>query len=101
MLKYFFNVYSLGTVLFILLVSLQYELWFGEGGVTDISHLNQVINITEQKNTLLANHNRALQANINDLKNGEDASEEEARSELGMIKPDESYYQIIGKNDNK
>lgn len=99
MLKYFLNVYSLGAVLFIILASLQYELWFGEGGVTDITHLNQVINVIEENNTLVANHNRALQANINDLKNGQDASEEEARSELGMVKPGENYYQIIGKND--
>jgi cell division protein FtsB len=95
-LKYLISPYSLIIILVIIGVSLQFELWFGQGGIADIKHLNQVITSTEQKNTLLANQNHALQANISDLKQGKDATEEEARSELGMVKPDEDYYQIIG-----
>lgn len=100
MLKYLFNPYSLIVALVILFATLQFQLWFGQGGVLDIQRLNRVITVAEQKNTQLSNRNHALQANIDDLKHGQDATEEEARSELGMVKPDESYYQIVGDPTN-
>ncbi|MFN7097935.1 MAG: septum formation initiator family protein, partial [Gammaproteobacteria bacterium] len=75
---------------------LQFQLWLGHGGVVDIQRLNKVIAVAQQRNAQVDNRNQALQANIDDLKHGQDATEEEARNELGMVKPDESYYQIIG-----
>jgi cell division protein FtsB len=102
MLKYLFNPYSLIIALVVLFGTLQFQLWFGQGGMIDIQRLNKVIGVAEQKNMQLSNRNHALQANIDDLKHGQDATEEEARSELGMVKPDESYYQILGDpSDNQ
>lgn len=97
MWKYLFNPYSLIVVLALLFGVLQFQLWLGQGGVIDVQRLNKVITVAEQKNVQLSNRNQALQANITDLKHGQDATEEEARSELGMVKPDESYYQIVGE----
>lgn len=101
MFKYLFNPYTLIAALVILFIALQYQLWLGQGGVVDIHRLNEVISIAEDKNTQLSNRNHNLEANIKDLKHGEDATEEEARSELGMVKPDETYYQILGEPDNQ
>ena len=94
--KYLFGVRGLIVVLLLLLAGLQYNLWLGKGGVLDIRALNQAMAEMDKKNTKLDARNQALQANIEDLKHGRDATEEQARAELGMVKPDETYYQILG-----
>ncbi|NNM58265.1 MAG: cell division protein FtsB [Legionellales bacterium] len=99
MKKYAFGSYGLIGVLLLLLGGLQYKLWLGQGGVLDIRALNQAMSEIDKKNTKLDARNQALQANIEDLKHGQDALEEQARAELGMVKPDETYYQIIGNAD--
>jgi cell division protein FtsB len=96
MSRYLFSPYALLAALAALVLFLQFQLWFGNGGVRDIHRLTQVIAANETKNALLASSNHVLQANIDDLKHGQDATEEQARTELGMVKPGEIYYQIIG-----
>jgi cell division protein FtsB len=81
-------------VLGVLLAVLQYQLWFGAGGVTSIRVLNQSIATQTVSNDRLAERNRAVTADINDLQHGQQATEERARSQLGMIKQGEVYYQI-------
>lgn len=83
------------AALIIILALLQYKLWFGNGSLTEVWRLRQAIQIQEKENTSLRERNQALSAEVKDLKQGLDAVEERARSELGMIKKDEVFYQVI------
>ena len=77
---------KLTTVLFvILLILLQYRLWFGNGSLTEVHHLQDQISKVEQENISLKERNLSLAAEVHDLKQGHDAIEERARSEMGMI----------------
>jgi len=87
---------KLTTALFvILLILLQYRLWFGNGSLTEVHHLQEQISKIEQENEGLKERNLSLAAEVHDLKQGHDAIEERARSEMGMIKYDETFYQIV------
>ncbi len=87
---------KLTTALFvILLILLQYRLWFGNGSLTEVHHLEDQISKIEQENESLKERNLSLAAEVHDLKQGHDAIEERARSEMGMIKYDETFYQIV------
>jgi len=82
------------AILLVMLIVLQYRLWVGEGSLAEVHTLRQEID--EQRQTLLRleKRNGALQAEVSDLKRGLEAIEERARSELGMIKEDEIFYQV-------
>ena len=87
---------KVSTLLFVvLLVLLQYRLWFGSGGMTEVHNLEEQINQVEKENESLKERNLSLAAEVHDLKQGQDAIEERARSEMGMIKYDETFYQIV------
>ena len=81
-------------VLAVLFAVLQYQLWFGAGGVMSLRSLDQSIANQIVVNNKLAERNRAVAADINDLQHGQQATEERARMQLGMIKQGEVYYQI-------
>ena len=83
------------TVLFVLLIWLQYRLWLGDGGIPEVLSLKRENDAVQQRVDKLQERNQALDAEVMDLKKGIEAIEERARSELGMIKPDEIYYQVI------
>ena len=83
------------AVLLILLVLLQYKLWLGEGGFSDVRRLQQKVTEQEQENSRLEQRNRQLEAEVEDLRQGYDAIEERARSELGMTKEGEEFYQVV------
>lgn len=83
------------AVLLLLLLALQYKLWLGEGGFTDVRRLQQKVSEQAQENAQLEQRNRQLEAEVEDLRQGYDAIEERARSELGMIKADEEFYQVV------
>ncbi len=85
-------------LLCILLVLLQYRLWVGNGSLTEVHHLEQVKQQQLIENQQLRERNQTIAAEVLDLKQGYDAIEERARSELGMIKNDETFYQIISKH---
>jgi cell division protein FtsB len=76
-------------------VILQYDLWVGEGSLATVWRLQQSIDKQNQENKLLVERNKALEAEVLDLKQGKDAIEERARSDLGMIKKGETYIQIV------
>lgn len=78
-----------------LLVVLQYPLWFGSGGVLTLWRLNREIAAQKIDNAKLKERNAALEAEVNDLKQGYEAIEERARAELGMVKKGETFYQVI------
>ena len=83
------------AILLVLLVSLQINLWFGEGSMSEVSQLRQQVEKQRQANEQLNERNAALEAEVKDLKQGLDAIEERARNELGMVKKDETFFQII------
>lgn len=85
----------IAAVLFILFLALQYKLWVGQGSLAEVSRLEQAIEKQKASNAELRERNDALDAEVQDLKKGQEAIEERARSELGMIKKDETFFQII------
>ena len=86
-------------VLLVLLVALfaflQYRLWLGEGGRRSVAALREQVEQQERENGGLQQRNDALAAEVEDLKSGEAAVEERARSELGMIRPGETFYRVV------
>ncbi len=82
-------------ILIALFILLQYKLWLAKDGVDQTWLLHQKLDQLEQKNNEKQQRNQALAAEIKDLKQGYVAVEERARSELGMIKKGEVFYQII------
>lgn len=80
-----------------LLAWLQFHLWGGHGGVDDVTALRAQVERQARDNTGLQQRNDALAAEVKDLKNedGGAAVEERARSELGMIKPGETFYRVV------
>ena len=87
-------------MLILLLLVLQYPLWFGNGSVIARWKLKQEIATQQAENASLGAHNRALEAEVSDLKQGLESAEARARAELGMVKKGESFYQII-ENQNR
>ncbi len=83
------------AILVLLLLVLQYRLWMGDSSVREVWRLQQAVEQQRQENQRLRARNQVLEAEVNDLKQGVDAIEERARSELGMIKKDETFYQVI------
>jgi cell division protein FtsB len=83
-----------------LLVVLQARLWFGDGGLHEVSRAKQ--EVTRLKGELASQRdvNLALRAEVTDLGNGLGEIEERARSELGMIGGDETFYQFVGKKND-
>lgn len=77
------------------LAILQYRLWFESGGIKDVIRLKGSLAKTETENAGLRKRNTELLAQIKSLKGSEDAEESRARSELGMIKKGETFYQVV------
>ena len=73
----------------------QYKLWLGEAGFDEVSRLERAIAVQQQENIRLRERNDALEADVRDLKDGLKAMEERARTELGMIRPGETFYQVV------
>lgn len=86
---------SIIILLVLALIGLQYKLWLGDGGIYQWRSLEKKIAVQEGENDKLSNRNLAIDADIIELKSGEQALEEQARYELGMVKKDEVYYQFI------
>ncbi len=82
-------------LLVLLLLLLQYKLWVGDGSLAEVLDLYQQVELQKDENRRLRERNQALEAEVLDLKQGLEAIEERAREELGMIKEDETFYQII------
>jgi len=83
------------SILFILLIALQYDLWVGEGSISEVRKLEAALALQAGENQQLKERNDALKAEVLDLKNGLDAIEERVRTELGMIKKDETFFHVI------
>ena len=81
--------------LIVLLAGLQAKLWWGDGGWSAAHELRQKVSQQRVENDKLKQRNNALSAEVEDLKSGEAAVEERARSELGMIRPGEVFYRVV------
>lgn len=92
---------ALIAILIFLLLILQYKLWFGDGNMREVWQLEATIEAQQAENKKLRDRNVALEAEVKDLKQGLEAVEERARSELGMIKKDETFYQVIEEDELK
>ena len=84
------------TLIFVILIALlQYPLWLGKGSWLRVWDLNRQITTQMQTNAALKTRNDVVDAEVRDLKQGYAAIEERARNELGMVKQDEVFYQVL------
>lgn len=81
--------------LIVLLLLLQYEFWFSDGGIKTVWQLKQSITHQKKVNDVLAKQNDHLIKSIRQLKHSKNTIEARARNELGMIKKNETFYQVV------
>ena len=86
---------ALGATLAALLILIQYPLWLGKGGWLRVWELDGQLAAAQARNAGLEERNAGLEAEVRDLKEGSEAIEERARYELGMLKRDEVFFQIV------
>jgi cell division protein FtsB len=84
-------------ILLLILIGLQLKLWSSHGGMSEVASLRVAVKKQSDENDKLTQRNQALAADVNDLKHGEQAVEARARAELGLIKPGETFYQVVEK----
>ena len=89
------------VIMVFLLLLLQYRLWTGNGSLVEVNLLKDEIEKIKNENENLKERNLSLTAEVFDLKQGHEAIEEIARSEMGMIKDGETFYQIIDNADQQ
>lgn len=89
--------HTITLILAVLLLLLQYPLWIGKGSWLKVWDLNRQLEAQQHINQQTQTRNALLDAEVRDLKQGSEAIEERARSELGMIKRDEVFFQILEK----
>jgi cell division protein FtsB len=85
------------VILLALLAVVQAELWFGKGGVPRMMALRAQVQTQQRANNDAQARNEQLGAEVRDLQEGLEMVEEKARTELGMVKPDEIYVQLTTK----
>jgi cell division protein FtsB len=81
-------------ILLLLLLILQAQLWLGRGSVPDVIRLRQQLKEQQTQNAVAQLENDRISAELHDLQNGMEMIEERARSEMGMVKPNEIFVQI-------
>lgn len=86
---------KLTVVLVVLIALLQYPLWLGKGSWLRVWQYSQQIETHQKRNEYYRQRNDTLRAEVRDLKQGQSAIEERARSELGLVKQDEVFFQVI------
>ena len=79
----------------LLIVALQYPMWLGKGGWLQVREYDRQLAAQREANAKLKARNDALDADVRDLKTGSEAIEERARSELGMVRQDEIFFQVL------
>ncbi|HEX2012271.1 MAG TPA: cell division protein FtsB [Roseateles sp.] len=84
----------IGLILAAFLLAIQTQLWLGKGGVARVAQLKSELAEQQAANDRARARNAQLDAELRDLREGLEMVEEKARSELGMIKPDEIYVQV-------
>jgi len=85
----------LAAALIVVAVLLQYRIWISDSGVRQVERLRAAVAAQTAEDAQLADRNRQLAAEVRDLKTGMAALEERARSDLGMIARNETFYQVV------
>ena len=85
----------LASFLFVLLILFQLQLWFSAHGIFQLWSLRNNIESAQHANEQLLQRNEQLHAEVQQLKKGEEALEERARSQLGFIKDGETFYRVV------
>lgn len=88
----------LPILLAILLIFLQYRLWFEAGGIMDMVHLKKDVALQKQENDKLKKRNEQVMMEVEHLQKDKSAVEARARTELGMVKKGEVFYQVIDES---
>ena len=88
-------------VLVLLLAILQVRLWVSADGFSEVSRLNSQVELQRNENAELAERNLRLEAEVEDLRGGFAAVEERARSDLGLIGAEESFYVFANDGDSE
>jgi cell division protein FtsB len=83
------------VILGIAVLTLQGQLWFADNGYNKTRNLRMAVADQRAQNQLLRQRNASLDAEVINLKQGEEAAEERARTDLGMIGPKETFYQVV------
>ena len=91
----------LGAILAVLILAIQYPLWLGKGSWLRAWQVEDNLSKQKSRNVRLETRNAALAVEVQDLKQGTEAIEERARYELGMIRPDEVFFQIVDEPKKK
>jgi cell division protein FtsB len=89
----------LTLILVLAIAALQYPLWFGKGSWLRVWDVDRQIAAQKSHNNGLKSRNASTEAEVRDLKQGYEAIEERARSELGMIKRDEVFFQVLDERN--
>jgi cell division protein FtsB len=90
----------LTLILIALITLLQYPLWLGKGSWLKVWEIDQQVTRQQEINRKQQMRNAALDAEVRDLKQGHEAIEERARSELGMIKQNETFFHIVKESED-
>ena len=85
----------IAVILILLLIGLQLKLWTGNGSMHEVDSLRVSVRKQADDNAKLLRRNQAVGADVLDLKQGDQAIESRARTELGLIKPGETFYQVV------
>ena len=86
---------NLAIVFGVLIVLIQYPLWLGKGGWLKVWNYERQLESQKDANQKLQLRNDTVDAEVRDLRSGMEAVEERARFEMGLIKPDEVYFQVV------
>jgi len=90
----------IALVLILILIGLQLKLWSGNGSMHEVDSLRVAVKKQTDENAKLLQRNQAVGADVLDLKQGDQAVEARARTELGLIKPGETFYQVVEQPAN-
>lgn len=89
--------HALGVVLALLMLAgLQWSLWWGEHSWRYVQERRDLVEQQQRENAGLVSRNRALEAEVEDLRTGSEAVEERARRDFGMIRQDEVFFFLMG-----
>jgi cell division protein FtsB len=83
------------SIIIMLVILLQYRLWYGDGGIEEIKALQLQLDDLKEQVEEKKERNEALYAEVEDLRKGQEALEERARDELGMIREGETFFQVL------
>lgn len=85
----------INVILLLVVVLLQFKLWFGDGGLRDQWQIDAARHEQQAENSVLLARNKDLAWEVRDLKEGTEALEERARNELGLMAPDQDFFQVV------